>query len=274
PGAAGAVADARKKLLDGLAPKALPALEEKAGAEGSPLRALGAGERKEALHGAVEEAGVTVRLLKARVEFLKHLAQIGKGKPDWGFGRVDAFGSVRALYFQPDYVPQAPVSYPSLWAFNQNPWFHYDSNTTSVLQRNLGQALGVGAIFDKTTFSSTLRPIDSNRLEELAWKIKVPKWPADLFGQLDQEKDKKGAAEFDKLCASCHKLIEPTETAPDRLEDLKALGTDPNRALDVVADLPDTKKPFYDDLAVVLDKVTKKALDDSKVPPGKQKEFD
>src|SRR5262249_36234727 len=75
PGAAGAVADARKKLLDGLAPKALPTLEEKAGAEGSPLRALGAGERKEALHGAVEEAVVTVRLLKARVEFLKNLAQ-------------------------------------------------------------------------------------------------------------------------------------------------------------------------------------------------------
>src|SRR5262249_54140041 len=155
----------RAKLLEGVVPTDLPSLVEKAGTEGSPLEAQGPDAQKNAVRGAVEEVVVTIRLLKARVAFLKNLAQIGKSKPDWGFGRVDAFGSVRALYFEPDYVPSSPVSYPHIWAFDRNPWFHYDGNTPSVLQRNLGQALGVGAIFEDKTFSSTLRPIDSNRLE-------------------------------------------------------------------------------------------------------------
>jgi hypothetical protein len=263
----------RKKLLDGFTFPELPSLAKKAGAKGSPLQEKGADEQTSAVRETLEEIVLTNRLLKARLVFLENLAQIGKDKPNWGFGRVDAFGSVRALYFQPDYVPDGPVSYPHIFAFYRNPWFHYDGNTTSVLQRNLGQALGVGAIFEPTTYASTLRPIDSNRLEEIASKIGPPAWPADFFSPLDQDKIKKGEAHFQKHCVSCHKLIKPTEQAPDLLEDLKALGTDPQRATAVVADLPKTGNPFYTDLAAVLNKVTQKALDDSKVPPEKQKEF-
>jgi hypothetical protein len=272
PGAEGGEA-ARKKLLDGIKAKDVPSLVEKAKSKGSPLQASGDDETHGAVQGALDEVIVTVRLLIARVEFLKNLAQIGKGKPDWGFGRVDAFGSVIALYFNPAHVPNAPVSYPHLFAFERNPWFHYDGNTTSVLQRNLGQALGVGAIYEPDTYSSTLRPIDSDKLERLAAKITVPAWPADLFGALDSEKVAKGKVHFDKHCVSCHSLIKPTETAPDSLSDLKDVGTDPQRAVSVAANLPSTNHPFYDDLKVVLNKVTKKALDDSNVPPDKQAEF-
>jgi hypothetical protein len=273
PSTAGGDEAMRKKLLEGMSFKEMPSLAEKAGSQGNPLEGKNAREQKSAVQGTVEEIVVTLRLLKARVEFLENLAQIGKDKPDWGFGRVDAFGSVRALYFQPEYIPNGPVSYPHLFAFDRNPWFHYDGNTTSVLQRNLGQALGVGAIFEPTTFASTLLPINSNQLEQIASKIEPPAWPADFFSALDQDKIKKGEAHFQKHCVSCHKLIKPTEQAPDLLEDLKALGTDPQRATAVVADLPKAGNPFYTDLAAVLDKVTQKALDDSKVPPDKQKEF-
>jgi mono/diheme cytochrome c family protein len=272
PGADGDEA-ARKKLLEGITVKDVPGLVEKAKAQDSPLQSQGAEEQQGAVKGTLDEVTVTLRLLVARIEFLKNLAHIGKGKPDWGFGRVDAFGSVRALYFDPDYVPNAPVSYPHLFAFSRNPWFHYDGNTTSVLQRNLGQALGVGAIFEPTTFSSTLRPVDSNTLEGLAAKIKVPAWPADFFAPLDADKVAKGKAHFDKHCVSCHVLIKPTETAPDRLVELKAVGTDPQRATSVAAILPKTKSPFYDDLAIALNNVTTKALNDANIPPAEQDAF-
>jgi hypothetical protein len=274
PGAGGTDEANRKKLLEGVQVGELPPLVEKASQKDSPLRTEGEDKQKSAVQGTIEEVVVTVRLLEARLKFLKNLAHIGKGKPDWGFGRVDAFGSVRALYFEPDYVPNGPVSYPHIWAFDRNPWFHYDGNTTSVLQRNLGQALGVGAIFEDKTYTSTLRPIDSDRLEQLARKIKVPAWPADFLGPLDQGRIQRGAAHFKKHCVACHGLTRPTETAPDRLDDLKVIGTDVQRATAVTADLPRTGKPFYNDLAVVLDKVTKKALEDSKVPPERQKEFE
>jgi hypothetical protein len=267
---------ARKKLLEGVAVKHSdePSLAEAAKAKGSPLQEHSEDERHDALQSTLDDAVVVARLLVARVEFLKNLAHIGKGKPDWGFGRVDAFGSVRALYFDPDFVPNGPVSYPHLFAFEQNPWFHYDSNTTSVLQRNLGQALGVGAIYEPNTYNSTLRVIDSDRLERLAAKLTAPAWPADFLGPLDEDKVAKGKAHFEKHCASCHPLIKPTDKAPDRLSKLEEIGTDTQRATAVVANLPKTGKPFNDELAVVLDKVTKKALDDADVPPDKQKDFD
>jgi hypothetical protein len=263
----------RKKLLDGFKFTDLPSLAKKAGGKGSPLQDKGADEQTSAVRGTLEEIVLTVRLLKARLMFLQNLAQIGKGKPNWGFGRVDAFGSVRALYFEPSYVPNGPVSYPHLFGFERNRWFHYDSNTTSVLQRNLGQALGVGAIYEPETYASTLRPTNSDQLERLAAKLGAPRWPADFFMPLEKEKVKKGEAHFQKLCVSCHKLIKTTEEAPDLLIDLKEIGTDPQRATAVVADLPMDGTPFYKALAPVLDKVTKKALDDAKIPPDKQAEF-
>ena len=242
--------------------------------EGSPLEGAEAGDKKSAIDAAAGEIVVTVRLMKARVQFLKNLAMIGKNKPDWGFGRVDAFGSVRTLYFEPDYVPNGPVSYPAIWAFDKNPWFHYDGDTTSVLQRNLGQALGVGAIFETKDYASTLRPVDSNKLEELSRKIKVPAWPADLFGPLDAEKVKKGAELFEAHCVACHAAIPPTETAPDRLIELDVIGTDRQRAIGFTADLNASGKPFFHDLAIVLDKVTTKSFEDNNIPPDERKAFD
>jgi hypothetical protein len=273
----GADADAaRKKLLEGVETKkeGEPSLAEAAKGAGSPLASHSEQDRQDAVSGTLDDVIVIVRLLVARVDFLKNLAHIGKGKPDWGFGRVDAFGSVIALYFNPEFVPNAPVSYPHLFAFYRNPWFHYDGNTTSVLQRNLGQALGVGAVFEPDTYSSTLRPLDSDKLERLASKLKVPAWPADFLGvPLDNDKVAKGKVLFEKHCVSCHPLIKPTDEAPDRLSELKEIGTDPLRATNVAEIMPKSKKPFYDDLKVVLDKVTKKALDDANVPPDKQAEF-
>ena len=271
--APGADDAARKRLLAGTGVEGVSSAVGDAGTQDSPLQGENDDAKKDAIDAAAQEVVVTVRLLKARIEFLKNLAHIGKTKPDWGFGRVDAFGSVRALYFEPDYVPNGPVSYPSIWAFDKNPWFHYDGDTTSVLQRNLGQALGVGAIYEKDSYASTLRPVDSNTLEELSRKIKVPAWPVDLFGPIDADKAKKGKTLFEANCLSCHAAIPPTETAPDLLIDLTVIGTDTQRALGFTANLKATGKPFFEELAVVLDKVTKKSFEDNDIPPDARPAF-
>jgi hypothetical protein len=266
-------AEVRKRLLQDLKPEDLKALLDDKLLAGSPLAALAApADREAAVRQTAEDLWVAVRLLQARMQFLSRLARIGQAKlTDWGPGRVDAFGSVRALYFDDKYLPNAPVHYPRLWQFSSNPYFHYDNNTTSILERNLGQALGVGAIFEPDTFASTLRPADANTLEELAWKITVPAWP-EAFGKVDKTRAGRGQVLFKKHCADCHAVLKDGEPAPDRLYELKDIGTDPGRAQSFAATLPDGKT-YVDALAVVLDKVTKRSFVDNKITPEQQKQF-
>ncbi len=85
----------------------------------------------------------TLSLLKARVTFLTLLDRSGSTAA--GFGRVDAFGEARNSLFPDEPLPTtAPVSYPHLWGVAGLQWLHWDSNSTSILERNLGQALGLG----------------------------------------------------------------------------------------------------------------------------------
>ena len=66
-------------------------------------------------------------------------------------------------------------------------WIHYDGNTNSILERNIGQALGMGAVFDPKTYESTLRIANLHRLEVLTHKLNAPKWPADILGPIDPD---------------------------------------------------------------------------------------
>ena len=50
-------------------------------------------------------------------------------------------------------------------------WLQWGANTNSVMERNIGQALGVGALFDAKTFSSTVRIDNLHQLETLAYNI-------------------------------------------------------------------------------------------------------
>jgi RoxA-like, cytochrome c-like len=230
-------------------------------------------DQEKALQSMAEEIVVTIRLLKARLDFLKRIAHIGKtGLTEWGPGRVDAFGSVRALFFDENYLPNAPVSYPHLWNFSQVPWFHYDGNTTSILERNLGQALGVGAIFEPQGFASTLRPVDSDQLEQLAWKIQPPAWPQDILGKIDAPKLARGKTLFKEHCSRCHNMVKAGDPIPDLLTDLKEVGTDPGRAESFAGLLPNNK-PYVDALADVLNKIVKRSFTDNKIPPDQQKAF-
>ena len=90
------------------------------------------------------------QLIKQRVLFLQRLTKNQMlGGHGGGFGRTDAFGRLRGVLFgeKEMLALDAPVSYPPLWGFADRTWLHWDGNTNSALERNIGQALGLGATF-------------------------------------------------------------------------------------------------------------------------------
>jgi mono/diheme cytochrome c family protein len=169
-------------------------------------------------------------LAKARLAYLKHGELLVDGTEP-GPGRIDAFGAARTLLFPKDHVPMlSPVSFPFIWDVPDTTqqrsgadiiWIHYDGNTNSILERNIGQALGMGAVFDPKTYESTLRIANLHRLEVLTHKLMAPKWPVEILGPIDQTKAAAGEKIFNATCRDCHQ---------NRLYALTDVGTDPQRA--------------------------------------------
>jgi mono/diheme cytochrome c family protein len=188
--------------------------------------------RAEGIRKAFADFVTTVRILRARAQFLLSLAtakDLASTPP--GYGRVDAFGGARNLLFPRDARPlTAPIGYPHLWDIGRTSWYHWDGSTTSLLERNVGQALGLGAVFDRATFVSTVNVANIEELERLAARITPPAWPAAALGSPEPARARRGAAVFAARCAQCHADSPPGQALPDRLYPLDAVGTDPARA--------------------------------------------
>ncbi len=213
-----------------------------------------------------------IAFLKARLEYVNHGKLIVDGTEP-GPGRVDAFGAARNLLFSSQAVKmQSPVSFPFLWdvpdttqqrAGETARWIHYDGNTNSILERNIGQALGMGAVFDPKTYESTLRIANLHRLEVLIHKLQPPKWPADVLGPIDEAKAKTGEQIFKDTCQGCHQ---------DRLYALVEIGTDPNRANSFGRAVGN--KPFPAAVAPILSGLKKRAFQDDGIPLAEQASMD
>ncbi len=224
-------------------------------------------------HGAVthtlEDIYISLRLLRARAIFLQKLGPVGlNDNTNWGPGRVDAFGSARTFLFDDKYLPVNPVSYPPIFELKSHGWFHYDNNTNTFLERNFGQALGVGALYDKESGKSTLQTQNLRKLETLARKLSAPKWPEEVFGHLDAERVKKGAKLYEKYCASCHN---PKDGEPFvELFKLEAIDTDTGRANSFAAKLPDGT-PFFEKIRDTMLEIKK--IEVAKLPEVEQAEI-
>jgi hypothetical protein len=153
-------------------------------------------------------------------------------------GRADAFGTARSAFFS-DFRPMtAPASFPHLWGMQQTAWFHWNANTNSVLERNVGQALGLGAGIDLTDCRTTIRFDNLDDMEKLAYKIKAPSWPVEImpFDSKAAERGKGSYMDRQNGCARCHDNY-PTHKDGDAtvndylLYSLNDVGTDPNEAL-------------------------------------------
>jgi hypothetical protein len=202
-------------------------------------------------------------LLSNRREFLKTLASLHTGGAQAtgpGPGRIDAFGNVRRLVFTkaPQVPLNAPVSFPHLWGVRQLKWFHWDGNTNSLMERNIGQAMGLGAIADLQTGASTISPLNIHTLESFFSRLTPPDWPEDHFGAVDtaSEQYRRGATLYVQHCASCHDRQEGGHKSPrgSITYGVQELGTDPLRARNFAERL-EHQKPFTRELQAVAEKV-------------------
>ena len=106
-----------------------------------------------------------------------------------GYGRLDAFATVRFLLFPDEsrnFPFTAPVSVPHLWGTGEKKWLHWNNNTNSTLQRNITQALGMGAVAGAGSVHNVLLP-NLQPLEIAAESTSSPKWPSDVFGPLQAD---------------------------------------------------------------------------------------
>jgi len=161
----------------------------------------------------------------------------GNGRNDaFGVGRNELFGAFQNAQFARGInavPPDAPVSFPHLWGMKDTSWYQWGVNTNSVIQRNIGQALGVGAIFDpKRGYDSTVRLDHLHAMETLQYKLTAPQWPEDLFGAVDQARAARGKVIFDRTCALCHETYTKVGTLNEyQLFPLDVVGTDPSTAV-------------------------------------------
>jgi hypothetical protein len=96
-----------------------------------------------------------------------------------GYMRTDAFGRISNLALRGDEPIDlnANVSTPHIWGIKYTAMLQWNANTSSVLMRNAGQSLGLGAIVtNPKTGDSSINMHNLNFLEKSIYKIKVPQW--------------------------------------------------------------------------------------------------
>ncbi len=127
-----------------------------------------------------------------------------------GYGRADDFGTARVELFgawnpEKNMLPvNAPVSVPPLWNVDKYAWLHWNSNTNSVIQRSIGEALGVGATYNAETGDTSVAIFNQMKIEEQVQKLAPPEWPTALFGAPAPDAVKRGKEVYQANCAKCH----------------------------------------------------------------------
>ena len=201
--------------------------------------------------------------LKTEVEFRQDFAKRNQDHPEapeYGYGRVDAFGiilnelSVTGLNRpKNNRPPSAPVSYPFLWDTPQHDFVQWngvaENQKLGDLGRNVGEVLGVfgkvtlpnlefpldRARYATTGYRSTARVKNLREIEKNLRHLISPKW-AKVFPAPDPIKVKQGKKLFEGYCEKCHQTINFPRKDPNRritavMMPLKKIGTDKGMAL-------------------------------------------
>jgi hypothetical protein len=212
-------------------------------------------------------------MLQARLRALKGVASL----QHWlnvstkeGYGRLDAFGIGRDELFGATTgnaaAPSAPVSFPHIWGMEYTGWLQWGANTDSVMERNIGQALGVGALFDPKTFESSVNIPNLHRLEQYGYKISAPEWPAS-FPAVDQARASRGKTLFVEHCAPCHETYKTDGVMRTyQLFSFAQTGTDPLAAINFelpVATADGSVKPFPYAAGDLISKIKLRAYRDA-----------
>jgi hypothetical protein len=138
-----------------------------------------------------------------------------------GFGRTDALGRIGNTAFGDHLAPanyhqgDAPVSYPYVWNIWKFDWVQYNGSVSQPLARNVGEALGVGAIAPlqsgmreplpvEARFRSTVDVAGLQRIEHTLQMLRPPRWPEEILGTIDHDKAARGEVLFKERCQECH----------------------------------------------------------------------
>ncbi len=212
-------------------------------------------------------------MLQARIRALKGVASL----QHWlnvstkeGYGRLDAFGIGRDELFGgtvANAMPaNAPVSFPHIWGMEYTGWLQWGANTDSVMERNIGQALGVGALFDPKSYVSTVNIPNLHRLEQYGYRITPPEWPAS-FPAIDSAKAARGKALFVEHCKPCHETYTTDGMMRTyRLFSFTETGTDPLAALNFelpVLQADGAIRPFPYAAGDLIKKIKQRAYQDA-----------
>jgi hypothetical protein len=181
---------------------------------------------------ASDESNHTLEFLKQKIKSALRITESFNDQTAAGPGRADSFGIIRNMMMTKDLLGAdgnfrpmtAPVGIPHLFHFSTFTNLHWDGNTTTGNDRNYAQAIALGADFDPISKASSITPYGLYTMEKTAQNFTAPKWPGDIFGQLDTAKVARGAELFrSQSCIKCHEAESWTQ--------LDKIGTDPNRLI-------------------------------------------
>ncbi len=167
-------------------------------------------------------------------------------RPAWGPGRVDTFGSAKALFNFP--MGTAPSSeligvtdFPSIWLQgprkDQQMQLHWDGNNTKVEERNRSAAFGTGAT------PATLDRERIKRIEDWLLTREPPAYPYPI----NQPLSFKGASVYKHYCAGCHGANGRSFEGQDvgKVTPIEQISTDPHRLDSYTRDLAINQNLLY-----------------------------
>ena len=187
-----------------------------------------------------------------------------------GFSRTDAIGLIANRVFGQVSranldVANAPVNFPHIWDTAWFEWVQYNASIRLPMIRNIGEALGVGAMvnLDRNKGKTSVSTVNIKNLHQMEDQLggdepfsglRSPQWPEHILGKLDPEKVRRGSELYGRYCVECH--LPPVETLkaeytnpesefwtqPNKYKkrflalkkiDISAIGTDPGQALNL-----------------------------------------
>jgi cytochrome c2 len=174
----------------------------------------------------------------------------------WGPARMDAIGLIvnRLTSIQADIpenwsTPLAPTKPPFLWNAPQSSWVQWRGTQQDPIGRNLTETMGVFMSMDLTSktpkkglFNSNAAVLNLEKIENALDHLAPPKWPQEIFGQIDRTKAADGKVLFADNCARCHNSYPYTWTEANKygkrfievgLVPQKYVGTDPGQFEDL-----------------------------------------
>jgi hypothetical protein len=232
-----------------------------------------------------------------------------------GYGRTDALARIGNFVFGTELnnkknlvVGDAPVNYPPIWDASWMDWVQYNGSIQQPMGRNVGEALGVRSRinllgYPGAQFQNTVHVDNIHQLETVLGGanpgdgVRSPKWPADVFGKIDDATADKGEKLYKELCIHCHQapMNSPEGLKPEHwtsktgaggkqffkvnMIPIAEIGTDPGEAENFNKRMADTgplgqgKLSASEGMKYITEKLITQAYDDLKLTPEERLEW-